>query len=247
VKYIKVISALLFLIPLYAISKDRSGSMPSYLYTVKVDVDTDGRLVNIKPTRAIEEPYAGLLKQTLAKWRFYPARVDGKPAVTTTWLKLELKAAKQSNGDVQIHLAYLGNGPDYQLTPKYPPDMIGQGLGAKIFLHATIGVDGKFSEVSVTQALVTNGRHADEFVRSSIDAAQAATAEPIVVAGKPVISHVSLPIVYRLSERGGNLQPAGDSAKYVSAPSKEVVKVQSEDDALLALDSPIRPMDTDGE
>lgn len=234
--------------PWLAQAADKEMTTPPI--TVQVQVDAQGRLAEIKPLTKLGEPFDGIIQRALAHWTFDPARVDGKPVVTTTWLAIDLKAQVHDNGDAAVQVRYLGNGPDVLLAePAYPDDMLRRGREATIIVHATVGIDGHLSDVAVSEALTSNGVYAREFVDASVTAVTHSTAQPIMVDGKPVVSRVSIPLHFKLHEIGKlnprQLAPADDASRFVK-PATAVEQPAFADDVDVAIDSPIKPLSTPG-
>ncbi|HEY8683211.1 MAG TPA: energy transducer TonB, partial [Rhodanobacter sp.] len=235
------------LLPTLVCAEDKVATTPPI--TVQVQVDAQGHLGAITPMQKLGEPYASLVQRTLAGWSFYPARIQGKPVVTTTWLTIEMTAQPRGNGDFEVHVVYLGNGPYTKLSaPSYPGDMLRERREAKLVALATIGIDGKFSDVRIAQSQTSDGVSARDFIDSVRDMLKRAKAHPIIVDGEPVVSHISFPIIYHIdvmNETRGtpdNLATARDSAKFIAAKPASDEKIDAQANAMVTLDSPVSPV-----
>lgn len=258
---IKWMLLIAMLLPSMALATDKPKEITTPPIKVQVQVDAAGRLVDITPMRKVAEPFADVIRRTVSGWRFYPARVNGKPVVTTTWLTLELKVQPQDNGNAAVQVVYFGNGPDVAFTnPAYPRDMMRAQREARIVVEATVGVDGHLSAPKIVDALTSDGGPAREFVNNVLDSARKATARPIIVDGQPVISHIRMPVSFGVSRyrQGADTKPdsdwarlferAIDSSKFVvrSATLLPARRFTPIGDVMVVLDSPVGPVRTPG-
>ena len=243
------------LLPSLALATSDPKVMTTPPILVRVAVDATGHLTDITPMQKLADPFAGIVQRTLAKWTFYPARINGKPVVTMTWLNIKLKAQLNGNGGAQVQVDYLGNGPYWGLTcPPYPWQMARELRAARIVVEATVGTDGHLADPKVVAALTSDGGPAKFFVRAVLNSVRKAKAKPIVVDGQPVVSHVRFPVTFALDVDGrtdgdaAHFRPASDSSRYVTAsqvppPASRLALVGNE---MVALDSPIQPIATPG-
>ncbi|OOG55480.1 hypothetical protein B0E48_12570 [Rhodanobacter sp. C03] len=228
------------LLPPLVCAEDKVATTPPI--KVQVQVDAQGHLGDITPMQKLDEPYASLVQRTLAGWSFYPARVQGKPVITTTWLTIELKAQPRGNGDFDVQVVYLGNGPRFEmLNPAYPGSMVRERTEAKITVLATIEADGSVADVHFGQALTTDGVSAKDFEINAIAAVKKAKVHSIIVDGEPVATHLSIPIQFALGARTipMDLKPAKGSSKSLVAEKDALPG-----DTMVALDSPVSPRST---
>ena len=249
------------LVPSLALATDKHKEITTLPIKVQVQVDATGHLVDITPVQKTAGPFIDAIKGAVSAWRFYPARVNGKPVVTTTWLTLGLKVQPQDNGNAAVQVLYYGNGPDVAFSnPAYPRNMARAQREARIVFEATVGVDGHLSEPKIVEALTSDGGPAVEFVNNVLDSARKATAQPIVVNGQPVVSHVRLPVSFGLSQDeqgpGPNstsdwakqFERASDSSKYVvhSPTLLPASRLAPIGDVMVVLDSPVGPLSSSG-
>ena len=249
------------LLPSLAVATDKPKEITTPPIKVQVQVDATGHLADITPKAKMAEPFVAVIRRTVSGWRFHPARVNGKPVVTTTWLTLGLKVQPQDNGNAAVQVLYYGNGPDVAFgNPAYPRDMLRAQREARIVFEATVGVDGHLSEPKIVEALTSDGGPAVEFVNNVLDAARKATAQPIIVDGQPVVSHIRLPVSFGFSQHDSGPGPssasdwarqferASDSSKYVVhsptlLPSSRLAPIG---DVMVVLDSPVGPVNSSG-
>lgn len=249
------------LLPSLALAADKPREITTPPIKVQVQVDATGRLADITPVPKVAGPFADVIRRSVSNWKFHPARVNGKPVVTTTWLTVGLKVQPQDDGSAVVQVVYYGNGPDVEFTnPGYPPDMVREGREAKIVLEAAVGLDGHLSELKIVDAVTSDGGPARDFVRNVLDSARKATARPIIVDGQPVVSHIRMPVSFSLGRYGQDpgskpigdwtrhFERARDSSKYVvhSSAPLPASRLAPIGDVMVVLDSPVGPVSSPG-
>lgn len=239
------------LLPPLALATGNPKMLTTPPIKVRVQVDATGHLTHITPMRKLKEPFAGIVERTLAKWTFYPARVNDKPVVTTTWLNIALKARMEVNGDAQVQVQYLGNGPDVAplVGPAYPRTMLRRYCEAEVVVQATVGANGHLANPRVLAAMTTHGDPAADFVHAAFDAVNQTRASPIIVDGQPVPTQIRFPITFNIGTVGkvpAGLECASDSAKFVHSAPAAITPADLSSDASVVLDSPIQPLTTPG-
>lgn len=243
---VRMLLVLVLLLPFETYASGNETMSP--VFRVQVQVDGQGRVSVTQPLRSLKEPYAGIVKHTLESWRFHPALVGEKPAVTITWLSVALASTSMPNGDLGVAVTYFGNGPSLgDLALTYPADMVRRRLQARLLVEATVGTDGLLSDIQMVKTTTSDGLDVSSFVKSARDTLGKAHVHPILVDGQPVASHVRFPINYVLGsteqsselEKQHGFKRARDSSRFVSGQPAASVPEELPSGAMIALDSPV--------
>lgn len=208
-----------------------------------LDVDAHGTVTHAQLIgKNVLPQLQTLTAQTTHNWRFEPATVDGKPASARTYAMFAVEMRKVE-GSEQARLHYLGHGPGRVLieSPAYPPSMIQQRVEARILVAMDVNADGSVSNVHVAQARTTDAAKGAAFYAPSVTASRMDKFMPELVDGRPVITHVLLPIHFFLNFAygpGDHLPLAEDTPHDTISNDKAGTTTFA--DVPIALDSPLR-------
>ena len=214
---------------------------PAHLYTVAVDVDTQGHVVGTKPAADTPAPIAALLEQALKQWRFTPAMQDGHAAAVHSYVVAKVQASPAGAGKFSVQVSYIGVGPKYERPstgkgPDYPHEVL-QALvesdrshhGAVIDIGLAQPLEGK---LATTDAHVTT--HAKLTMREKLQLIAAVkryvsqgSVRPERVNGQTVAATLQTSMVLSLRPALNPDQTAADQATTSAAAAQDASQSQS--------------------
>lgn len=215
---------------------------------VTTHVDANGQVTQAEMLSAGALPQLeALATQTVRRWRFVPATVNGVPTDSLTYVEL-MAQKREAAGLVSLRLHYLshGPGPTYRATPRYPPAMIHARVQAQLILSATVTESGTYTDVRVVSARTSNGEAGKSFYDEAIRAFTQSKVLPEQVGGRPVVTRIRVPMTFHLQMDGAPIEK--DFTKYLerAADSPHEASVDETNspttfaDVPIALDSPLK-------
>lgn len=234
---------MLLVMPACMAEQDWQGIGPPV--TAALDVDTQGHIVHAQLLgKNILPQLQQLTEQTTHNWKFVPATVDGKPAPARTYALFRVQMRKiDDNEQLRLHYVMHGPGSTFQ-PPPYPSEMARQLVQAFVVVAFDVNGDGSVSNVHVANAKTSGGVRGSAFYKASMDAVQHGKYLPELVDGRPVVTHMRVPITFSLggynveSHNESDLRHARDAPHGKEA--KDGVDVTHFANIPLALDSPVR-------
>lgn len=214
---------------------------PAHLYTVAVDVDTQGHVMGTEPAADTPAPIAVVLEQALKEWRFTPAMQDGHAVAVHSYVVARVQASPAGAGKFSVQVSYVGVGPAYENPssgkgPDYPYDVL-QTLaesdrshrGAVIAVSLAQPPEGK---LTATDAHITT--HAKFTLREKSELIAAVkrfflqgSIRPELVNGHAVAATLQTSIVLSLSPAPSADQPAADPAATFAAAAQDALQSHS--------------------
>lgn len=220
-----------------------------------LDVDAQGQVTHAQLVGDnILPALQALATQTTRNWRFVPATVDGKATPSRTYTSLAAETHAVDGGE-QLRLRYVAHGPgrSFIQLPTYPSEMAHQLIEAKVTVEASVQADGTLSDVHVVDARTTHSVKGELFYRAVIDAFKKDRFLPELVNGRPVITHIRVPVPFCIVEAGmeskgpepcilGHLDHAMDAPHDAIDDNKPETSRFA--DIPVALDSPLKLVST---
>ena len=199
-----------------------SDAVREWPVTVQLDVNTAGQVTSAKvmdPVPLMQPAGDGLAAQktrfgplpdalvpivekATLKWRFQPIRVQGIPVTGRTWAVAELQFAKRKNGDVDVSIQYVRNGPftRYPVMPKYPELMVRQDVSGALAVEFVVEPDGSTDQIRILKAFGGAAKHEDLFGQAVRKALSESKSIPLMVDGKAVATRMRVPYVFHTDD-----------------------------------------------
>ena len=165
----------------------RKQAVSSLRVSGNIVIGTDGgvRSHELDPEAPLTPVLVDFIAGTIAKWKFEPVLVDGKPVNARVPLSLRLVAQPADDGkyDISIVSTYFGSKADapatdslksiQQTPPKYPKTALLMGGKGVVYLLVEVGRDGKVANVDAEQVNlgVVGGEREMDVLRSQFTAA----------------------------------------------------------------------------
>lgn len=185
---------LLAAIPAFTRERPRvpTGAPPDV--TVKLELDATGKITNWIPEGRITSGLADALETALSGWRFAPARSQGKP--TRAELLVHVLCMSPASAPSRFAASSQSNPPQVieQEPPEYPYAMRRFGLVGEVQLDFEVGIDGH------VQNMVIHSSTNPEFDRPALEALKHWKFSPGTKDGKPVVTHMRVPVVFTLDD-----------------------------------------------
>jgi TonB family protein len=208
--------------------------------TAALDVDAQGNVVHAQLLgKNVLPQLQSLTEQVSHSWRFVPATVGGKPAPARTYAMFDVEM-HEIDGNQQLRLHYMLHGPGrvFAQSPAYPPEMLRQLVAASVVMAFDVNGDGSVSNVHVVTAKTSGSTRGAAFYKASIEAIEKDRFLPELVDGRPVVTHMRMPINFDINGYvAGQLRHAPDAPHdKVGSDSVDVTRFA---DIPVALDSPL--------
>lgn len=188
-----------------ASAADQDGKPIPFDFSARVSVDETGAPQQIQFSDKLPKGFQSLAEQRIRQWHFEPARVDGVAKAGVTHVFVNACAVPKADGGMRISMGYRANGPGLpdlaptmMKAPQYPGAAVRGGLQGELRLILGIGVDGRASVDSIE----SDGSHR---FRQAFEPALRSWATtlrfiPEEVDGKPVVTHVRIPVSFNLGD-----------------------------------------------
>jgi TonB family protein len=170
----------------------------SQVYTYKVVLDADGRLVAAQPVRGGEDAASRLVAAELQHWAFQPVTHAGVPEAASTYVRV-VAVPDADGGSPRILRATTGPAPDRLSQPAFPAAAQREGRQGVVVLQLAIDAAGK---VSTAQVHDTEGDVNRAMAAAALAAARDWTFHPEQVDGAPVGGDMLVPVCFLASPDG---------------------------------------------
>lgn len=169
------------------------------------------------------------LARSIAKWRFEPVTVDGKPVIAATRMRMRIMAEPTPSGDYQLRVAgvWFGEpeGGHHVRPPSYPMDALRADIEAQVVLVLKLDERGRVTRLHAEQVSLdrqaTSERIAEHWRKVFADASMSAAKRwkfdiSEIVDGVPVGASIRIPIAFSIRDGLGD----GDNTwnAYVPGP-----------------------------
>ena len=187
------------------------GAAPEHELWVhgEIVVGPQGEVRDYTLDAGLKPVLAKLVADNVARWRFEPILVDGKPVVAKTRMTLTLAAREQDDGDVELRVDDVAFGtvkpPRKWIAPRPPSSAMRDGIGARVVVVAQLDERGNVRKAHALQTSLSKDLpHPKHFRKAYGEAMVAAVKrwkyEPVeTLADRPNGGIVTIPIVMDVS------------------------------------------------
>jgi TonB family protein len=227
----------------------QAAQVREHTYVVGADVDAAGRITATQVDTDVPASIADLLTSAVKHWEFVPATQDGHPVPAHTFIWAKLLAVPDDHGQDELRLEFVGNGPRLDKTnphPRYPREAARAGKQAFMFLDATVQPDGSLTDMTV-RSQFANSPVGPSFEHAVLAAAKDWHATAEQVDGRPVATHMRIPVNFTLGareltpEEAGSLGTAAGRRRLIAKAEANPPRNPLASDQPVALDSPLQP------
>ncbi len=125
-------------------------------------IGIDGRISDVRVTRSIPS-LDGAAVAAVRQWVYQPTVVNGVPVPVIITVAVEFKLTTPQ--PVRVGGAIKAPAQTKRVTPPYPPEAQAAGVQGIVIMEATIGVDGKVTDVRVLRSIPLLDKAATDAVR----------------------------------------------------------------------------------
>lgn len=211
-----------------------------------ITLDATGELTSVEwpDQKARGKVLTEHLEKIIRTWEFEPGKLDGVPAITKTRLNLNIEVEKNPQGGMEVAIlqAHTGVGFNSMPAPGYPTTPAMRGYSAELRLQLDVDQQGKVVSARVLQyeGDSQNKWIRQDFEKASLKAVQSWSFEPEQVAGKPLVSRVSAPILFCM---GGSLwcEKRNEARHAAGQPAMSMDEAVALDSAVKIRKGPVAP------
>lgn len=185
--------------------------------TLQLDVNSAGRVTAAKamgPTapqtgdahftakvpsdQRLSEALAHKAEQAALKWKFQPITLAGIPVTGRTWAAAHLRFTQRKDGNVDVALQYLGNGPfmQQQVLPRPPEVMLRQMATGIVDVEYVVEPDGSVDHIQTLKWFGKVAQYQEVFAQAIRQAFGASKGLPMLIDGKPVATRMRIPVTF---------------------------------------------------
>lgn len=164
----------------------------SRVYTFQVELDERGVLISATPVRDAPDATTRQLQAELRDWVFRPAKRDGTPVRTSTWVRVTAIPGEGA-GTTRVLSATAGPAPDSLRKPAFPVAAQVRGQQGVIVLQLDMDAQGRVRSVDVHD---TVGDVNLAMAKAAITAARDWTFRPERVNGEPQAGRLLMPVCF---------------------------------------------------
>ena len=125
-------------------------------------IGTDGRISDVRVTRSIPSLDSAAVT-AVRQWVYQPTIVNGVPVPVIITVAVEFKLTTPQ--PIRVGGAIKAPVQTKRVTPPYPPEAQAAGVQGIVIMEATIGVDGKVTDVRVLRSIPLLDKAATDAVR----------------------------------------------------------------------------------
>lgn len=170
--------------------------------SVRVEVDAAGKPVKVEAPADLPEAIRGYVEKRVASWQYQPAKLDGVPQSSTTYVSVNACAVPVTEGyrlGVDFNSNGLRTAGDRGIPPPiYPPLAFGARTEATFILILSVGADGRVKLEQIERADISGRAGAGEFEPLLRRWANTVRFDLEQVAGKPLPARVRVPVRFSL-------------------------------------------------
>lgn len=174
----------------------------TFAASVKVEVDAAGKPVKVEAPADLPAEIRGYIETRVASWQYQPARLEGVPQASTTYVSVNACAMPVAEG-YRLGVDFNGNGPrragDLRLDPPmYPMLAHRAGTEATFVLILATDAAGKARIDAIEHADISGRAGAGAFEPTLRRWAQGVRFDLEQVSGKPVPARVRVPVLFSM-------------------------------------------------
>lgn len=163
-----------------------------------VEIAADGTVKKLTwlDDRPAAKLVIALIEPRIKTWEFVPGNVDGQPALTQTYLSVQVLGEGREDGALALKFGEARTGAlsETLTPPSYPHSAARAGVSATVVTEVDVGIDGVPTIRSMTFDASRGGSYRKEFVAAAEAAIKTWTIRPEKVAGHPVSARMRIPI-----------------------------------------------------
>lgn len=198
-----VLGALLAALCLPVAAQGAASGPVSVSTQARIDVDAQGRVIDVVPDPSLPQVFHQPLKQHLAAWRFEAPVRDGVAVPATTYARLGVCAMPDAKGGMAIGFSRASHGPGadmrmYGPMPLPPFKTLERHRKFDVIATYDVMADGDLQIVSV-RANGPRDRGVASVEKSVQRWLEGLRFEPERLAGTPVVTRMSLPVHFDMT------------------------------------------------
>lgn len=191
---VSCLASALFAASAGASAEPQQPDASNFNLTFAVELDREGRITGLAPQPAMDSPeLMARIENEVRGWEFSPAKLDGQPVPTRTYLRLGVRAPGLQADKARIVSATTGPAVASMKAPGYPPAALRRGEGGLVLLKLKLDTQGRVRGVAAQPGSSPN--------RAFTEAASAAAKNwrflPELANGQPVAGAVMIPVCFR--------------------------------------------------
>lgn len=174
----------------YEVIKDHDGKTRTVV-AFRLCLDPDGRIACLEPLPDQNRKMVNAVMESVPRWRFTPARLDGVPAHAESRLLVYLEGESDGKGGVSMRItrAHTAPGVIKSPPPRYPQREYTRQRPGNVLLNVEVQADGSVAKVEADKTFSDAA-----FVSASVQAVRRWTFEPERIAGQPVSTRLIIPV-----------------------------------------------------
>ena len=170
---------------------------------LEVTIGADGRVSDVRVTRSIPLLDTAAV-EAVRQWVYEPTVVNGRPNPVIISVAVEFKLTAPQ--PIRVGGAIKPPTQTKRVAPPYPPEAQAAGVQGVVIMEATIGVDGKVTDVRVLRSIPL-------LDQAAMDAARQFEYTPTVIDGVTVPVIMTVTINFTLTQPAAEPGPAAPPAK----------------------------------
>lgn len=199
---------------------------------------------NFPRYKQLPEALAQRVEQATLNWKFQPITLAGIPVTGRTWATAYLRFAERKDGNVDVALQYLGNGPfmQHEVLPRPPVVMLRQMATGILDVEYVVEPDGSVDHIQALKAFGKVALYQGVFEQAVRKAFSASKGLPLLIDGKPVATRMRIPVTFFVGDGTADFDRERMLRKAWHALELKARKENSEDTSApveaVAVDSP---------
>lgn len=127
---------------------------------IEIALDGDVQGYTLDQSDKLPQPVVDIVNKTVAKWKFKPVLIEGKPVLAKAKMNLRVVASPRGSDQYSLRVrgATFGDGdkdasPGYKSTrlPDYPTLALRESVGGTVYVALQIGRDGRVEQAVARQ------------------------------------------------------------------------------------------------
>jgi TonB family protein len=170
---------------------------------LEATIAADGRVSDVRATRSIP-PLDTAAIEAVRQWVYEPPTVNGKPHPVIISVAIEFKLTAPQ--PIRVGGAIKPPTQTKRVVPAYPPEAQAAGVQGIVIMEATVGVDGKVTDVRVLRSIPL-------LDQAAMDAVRQFEYAPTVIDGVTVPVIMTVTINFTLTPPAAVSPPAAPPAR----------------------------------